>query len=240
MTLSPPRNEERETVRKLQLVLLTGMIPTILCVQGVNVDSTFHQRNLQNEKQGPLSGGRPCGLSDAKTLESLDRPPSVVRQAYPQKDDFPTLSSTRDRERELSSNGDESTDTFLPIGEAEERGETDYIRIKLIWDVIDSGDHNGENHPRQCNEKGDTVEAKGKDEPCNYDSNDCIEWECNGDNVVNPKASAGAKKRYSIMKERTEWAKQFWERTVRLKPINDSEHRTKHSGRVFIEQPKRS
>eukprot|EP01138_Halocafeteria_seosinensis_P001181 gb/GECG01001208.1/.p1 GENE.gb/GECG01001208.1/~~gb/GECG01001208.1/.p1 ORF type:complete len:1178 (+),score=114.14 gb/GECG01001208.1/:1-3534(+) len=193
-------------------------ISLVWCATAVYVD---HERSLHEaSKTDGLAKGHSCGLSHPGIQKLLDVPSEKVPQDYLRK--TATKAVAQDGVRQLEGNDD-----FMPIQEAEEQGLTNQIRIRLLWDVIKAGDYTGvknsEPIARQCNFIGEEIELifDGSEiwteDPCPQ-----TEFMVNAkDSETSASERKDASNRFAVMKRRTEWAADYWEKTLRVKPVED-------------------
>eukprot|EP01138_Halocafeteria_seosinensis_P015488 gb/GECG01015806.1/.p1 GENE.gb/GECG01015806.1/~~gb/GECG01015806.1/.p1 ORF type:complete len:864 (+),score=86.28 gb/GECG01015806.1/:1-2592(+) len=185
---------------------------SVSLVAGVHVHP---QRSLEEAKGNDgLVKGRSCGLSDPSLKKELDTPATRVYQEYPLK--LREVDSPRGQ-RQLDGN-------FMPIQEAEEQGLTSQIRIRLVWDVIETGDkYDGD--VQQCNYIGQSIalpdsindQNSWTDDPCPSEE---FMVHAN-DEKASSQAKKAAEERFALMKRRTEWAASYWENTLRVKPVDN-------------------
>lgn len=141
-----------------------------------------------------------CGVGHPDHGHLFADEPAVVAQSY--------VDAPQRRQLQTSQAYDDSL-SFMAIADADKLGLTGRLRVKVLWDVVASGDTAGTPQTTfQCNAAGATINLAST--AASYDA-----WSgCTAAHVP-----AGA--RLDTMKKRTNDAVAFWSGALRVKPVKD-------------------
>lgn len=167
-----------------------------------------------------------CGLTDPEIAAEAAKPVPEVAQTYESEGIRRLLQADASAAgaRELQTTRYGNTFPWVPLARLEEQGLTRPIRIKFVWDVLNSGDFlGGQRKQCTCSQAGPAATpcpSPGSSVQVSPASGEgFVPAQCTSSMVVS--RAPGGNTRRVILERRTNDAAARWSRTLKIRPIAD-------------------